>query len=1004
MKTKGSLKKLVSKGLALAAFGMMMNSETVLAQNYNATGIKMMNTSTLYDYTKYLNNDGVYVGGLIFNKTSPNYGPANSFGVYAGAYPLALTSNTSNIILNPNQTHGKVGIGTYDPESRLHVHGSGTQTIRVTTDGLTAGFHAKNDLGYITFGRSGKLLKVNNTGSFSDNHFVVDGGGNIGVGTSAPDEKFHIVNSRAAAVIESNGANNWAFLRLKGSQTPAYDIALNNNGNGDLEFRPNGSNSNRMILTQSGDLSVDGAVNVAGNLRANAMREGTADADGMVQIKHPTSGDMIINAATNEDIRFTNGNDWADRLVIRGDGDVEISGNTYPRTAGAAGQVLGTDGVGNLAWQNNPEYFSNPKTNVIETNSSRTVRVKNPSYDGDLSSLGFDIEIDYTSGGWFRQYSISRGVNPMLAMGVKGVGLNTQYGYLGTDANNVFMAFDNDGRIGVGTTDPGKKFHLYEDAGDGGTAFMVDAEVNTNPNIMFGIEGAPAGNIRINDQENDQLQFQVGPNLDVAMSLEKNGIVHIPGRLLASGNLYPNTTGSAGQVLGSDGSGTITWVDKTPDFDGVLEGHLHVSEGANIQRDLLVGQNLMIGQDLMLGGNIEFGGQILGPLNVSENAIINRDLEVLEGANINGELIASGNVYPTNAGTDGQVLGTDGTGALAWVNQTPAFDGTLNGTLEAQAAIIHGELLAGGNLYPMTSGNNGQVLGTNGSGTLEWIDPSTFDGNLNGNLNVTGTAEVNGETTLNGGVNVLDKFTIRTIGGSLGSITTGEGTIALNVPGGQLEVRYDNTFVGGGNRYPNTKGMYGQVLATDGAGNLFWQDASSGSGGAGLPDVTGQGGKYLSVTDVGQVLWQDIPKFWEAGNNSMSAVVSEVLMPGHLSIGGASTESNVGNDLTVEYDLFVKKKILAGGLKVAVDGEDDWADYVFADDYQLKSLEEVSDFVEENDHLPGVPSAKQVAENGIDVAKMDAKLMEKIEELTLYLIEMNEKIKEQDKIIEELRK
>ena len=79
---------------------------------------------------------------------------------------------------------------------------------------------------------------------------------------------------------------------------------------------------------------------------------------------------------------------------------------------------------------------------------------------------------------------------------------------------------------------------------------------------------------------------------------------------------------------------------------------------------------------------------------------------------------------------------------------------------------------------------------------------------------------------------------------------------------------------------------------------------------------------------------------------------------------------------------------MAEKLKVAVKTTADWADYVFAKDYQLKSLEDVETFINQNNHLPDVPSAQDVVNGGIDVAKMDALLLQKIEELTLYMIEL----------------
>ena len=92
------------------------------------------------------------------------------------------------------------------------------------------------------------------------------------------------------------------------------------------------------------------------------------------------------------------------------------------------------------------------------------------------------------------------------------------------------------------------------------------------------------------------------------------------------------------------------------------------------------------------------------------------------------------------------------------------------------------------------------------------------------------------------------------------------------------------------------------------------------------------------------------------------------------------------------YRLFVEKGILTEKCKVAVAGEEHWADYVFEEDYEMMELEELEDYVSENKHLPNVPSAEEVVANGIDVATMDAKLLEKIEEAYLYIIDLNKKV------------
>jgi trimeric autotransporter adhesin len=88
------------------------------------------------------------------------------------------------------------------------------------------------------------------------------------------------------------------------------------------------------------------------------------------------------------------------------------------------------------------------------------------------------------------------------------------------------------------------------------------------------------------------------------------------------------------------------------------------------------------------------------------------------------------------------------------------------------------------------------------------------------------------------------------------------------------------------------------------------------------------------------------------------------------------------------YGMYVTDGILTEKVKVAIKNSSDWADYVFNKDYKKMSLTEVEKFIKVNKHLPNIPSAAEMVSEGNDLAKTDAKLLEKIEELTLYMIEM----------------
>jgi hypothetical protein len=94
--------------------------------------------------------------------------------------------------------------------------------------------------------------------------------------------------------------------------------------------------------------------------------------------------------------------------------------------------------------------------------------------------------------------------------------------------------------------------------------------------------------------------------------------------------------------------------------------------------------------------------------------------------------------------------------------------------------------------------------------------------------------------------------------------------------------------------------------------------------------------------------------------------------------------------------LSVDGLILAKEIKVAI-ANTHWADYVFAKDYKLKPLKEVEKYVMQYKHLPEVPSENEVKEEGVNVVEMNATLLKKVEELTLYLIEQNKRLDKLEK-------
>nr|WP_121273832.1 hypothetical protein [Pedobacter schmidteae] len=113
---------------------------------------------------------------------------------------------------------------------------------------------------------------------------------------------------------------------------------------------------------------------------------------------------------------------------------------------------------------------------------------------------------------------------------------------------------------------------------------------------------------------------------------------------------------------------------------------------------------------------------------------------------------------------------------------------------------------------------------------------------------------------------------------------------------------------------------------------------------------------------------------WGKGNNNNSITIDN------------NGNAGVGTTDPKGYKLAVNGNIRAHEIKVETAN---WPDYVFKSEYKLPTLQETEKHIKERGHLPGIPSVEEVKTNGIDLGEMNAKLLQKIEELTLHLIQQN---------------
>jgi len=207
----------------------------------------------------------------------------------------------------------------------------------------------------------------------------------------------------------------------------------------------------------------------------------------------------------------------------------------------------------------------------------------------------------------------------------------------------------------------------------------------------------------------------------------------------------------------------------------------------------------------------------------------------------------------------------------------------------------------------------------------------------------------------------------------------GIGTTNATQP---LQIGDEFVFHSGGTKYIGRNISYTNVSGTYANRTLKANQASA------LIALSGNGGIQFETNNNSTLAaGTNIDPLINGNVNPVGMKQRLVISPnGQVSIGDKKVTTGPHTD----YKLSVDGKIVA---KEAVIQITDWADYVFDVNYQLPSLSEVREYVAKNKHLPNIPPSSEMIVEGLDVSKMATKQQEKIEELFLYILQLENRIK-----------
>jgi trimeric autotransporter adhesin len=862
-------------------------------------------------------------------------------------------------------------------------------------------------------------FRTNNT-----ERMVILSGGNIGIGITNPTNKLDIdgmVRSTLGFTIGTTVGGTWDVFGthsrfIANSSTDAISISTSKNlssirlqvNNGSRGVMMDGTSTNFLFMGGSSEtLSGIGNANGSGNLTLLYSTGANLNTEGA---RLTSTGNFLVGTSTNGAYKLdVNGSfrsiaDAVINSITVGRGNSSMSHNTAVGTSALAANTTGNHNtaIGHLALMNNTTGSINTAigtgalllnttgsnntaigSNALQINTTGInntavgyLALQSNESGSNNTTIGYNSLKSNTTG----NYNSSLGRNA-LAGNTTGES-NTAVGYVSLAANTT----------GGNNTSAGYLTLSANTTGQYNTAFGAHAlKVNTagNHNVAIGLS---AGSTLTSGDHNIFIGSSAGPNISVTSSNQlnignwiygNNGNIGI-GVSSPSARLHSNGTvrfeglsnnNALTQILASDALGNVSWRDAATLAGSSSAGWaLTGNAGTNPATDFIGTTDVQ---------------PVVFKVSNSEAMRFNTDRSVnfLAGSAQLSAKFSTDNYYGNWVSiNDNSVNSSAFSGIRLAINETnkvQIFHNADNYSQGGSFDVLSGnaEMLSrGGDVYLSTGTfrSNGLIV-KNGTGNvgigntapsykIDVNGTARFGSNTLANsmvINSLGDIGIGIEPTPNIGL-LVKKDADATVGLQVENVNTGGNAFAA-VQLGQDVTTAKTKFlnIGFANSDLTPYGVYQP------AGSFI---VNNGDGGLGIAAYSTTGNPKMRFYTGNDVL-----------DGNMRMIIDET---GKVGIGTTSLADN-------NYKLFVETGIRTRKVKV---DQAAWPDYVFYTGYKLPTLKEVEAFIQKNKHLQGMPSALEVEENGLDLGNNQAALLKKIEELTLYLIELNKKM---DKLSDE---